>query len=199
MIYTYRMNGLLVQTGDIICTTDGAEGIIPGEFWRLLGKLIPGAVDHIVIYVGPKGRCVEGGAKGVITFEVKGDIWVAKEMRKQRGPLIDTLYGVAYPLIDKGFSEEEEAKIRIGVANYCLAQAAANKPYNLNFLDSQTEDAFYCSQLAYKAYLPYGIDLNTGQGVPNVKGTSSIIFPQEIWSGCVHRRATESNTDSQHP
>ena len=86
-------------------------------------------------------------------------------------------------------SEEEEAQIRSSVADYCLAQAAANKPYNLNFLDSQTEDAFYCSQLAYKAYLPHGIDLNSGQGVPNVKGTSRIIFPQEIWSGCIHRRA----------
>lgn len=189
VIYTYRINGLLVQTGDIICTTDGERGIIPGEFWRLIGKLVPGAVDHIVIYVGPRGRCVEAGAKGVITFEVEGNTWVAREMTEQRGPLIDTFYGVAYPLGGKGYSEEEEAQIRSSVADYCLAQAAANKPYNLNFLDSQTEDAFYCSQLAYKAYLPHGIDLNTGQGVPNVKGTSRIIFPQEIWSGCIHRRA----------
>ena len=106
MIYTYRINGLLVQTGDIICTTDGERGIIPGEFWRLIGKLVPGAVDHIVIYVGPRGRCVEAGAKGVITFEVEGNTWVAREMTEQRGPLIDTFYGVAYPLGGKGYSEE---------------------------------------------------------------------------------------------
>ena len=193
MVYTYTINGLLVQTGDIICPTDGEEGIIPGQFWRLIGKLVPGAVDHIAIYVGPRGRCVEAGAKGVITFEVEGNVWIAEEMREQRAQLIDTLYGVAYPLRDKGFSEEEETKIRSSVANYCLTQAVANKPYNLNFLNSQTEDAFYCSQLAYKAYLPHGIDLNTGQGVPNIKGTSSIIFPQEIWSGCSHQRSTDEH------
>ena len=135
MVYTCTINGLLVQTGDIICTTDGEEGIFPGQFWRLIGKLVPGAVDHIVIYVGPRGHCVEAGAKGVIAFEVEGNVWVAEEMREQRGQLIDTLYGVAYPLRDKGFPEEEEREIRSSVANYCLAQVAANKPYNLNFLN----------------------------------------------------------------
>jgi hypothetical protein len=189
MIYSYEINGLLVQTGDIICTTDGAEGILPGEFWRLLGKLVPGDVDHIAIYTGPKGRCVESGARGVVTFEVKGGSWIAEEMQRQRGPFVDTLYGIAYPLMGRELSKKEEARVRIGVADYCLDQAAANKPYNLNFLNPQTGDAFYCSQLAYKAYLSYGIDLNTGQGVPNLKGTSSIIFPQEIWSGCPHRGA----------
>jgi uncharacterized protein YycO len=57
------------------------------------------------------------------------------------------------------------------------------------FLDSMTEDAFYCSQLAYKAYLREGIDLNTGKGIQNFPGMESIIFPQEIWSGCKHERA----------
>jgi uncharacterized protein YycO len=78
------------------------------------------------------------------------------------------------------------------VADYCLAQAAANKPYNLNFFDPDTERAFYCSQLAYKAYIAHGIDLNTGQGVPDIPGTSSIVFPQEIWSGCQHQRVAAS-------
>jgi len=81
-----------VQTGDIICTTDGGGEIFAGQFWRLVGKLIPGEVDHIAVYVGPQGRCVEAGAKGrVIT--------------------------------------------------------------------------------------------NTGKGIPEIPGTGSIIFPQEIWSG----------------
>ncbi len=71
MIYSYEMNGLKLQTGDLICTTDGGGENIEGQFWRLIGKLIPGDVDHIVVYVGPGGRCVEAGAKGkVITFEV---------------------------------------------------------------------------------------------------------------------------------
>jgi uncharacterized protein YycO len=69
-----------------------------------------------------------------------------------------------------------------------LTQAALQKPYNINYLDSQTEDAFYCSQLAYQAYLRHGIDLNTGLSIPNLKGTESIIYPQEMWAGCFHRR-----------
>jgi len=188
MIYSYEINGLQVKTADLICTTDGGDSIIAGQFWRLIAKFIPGDVDHIVIYVGPEGRCVEAGAKGcVITFEAKNHKWDAYEMEPQRR-LIDTLYGVAYPLRDKTFSEDGKAKIRKSVADYCLAQAEAGKPYNFNFLDSQTDDAFYCSQLAYKAYLRHDIDLNTGRGVPNIPGTGSVIFPQEIWSGCSNKK-----------
>jgi hypothetical protein len=191
MIHKYTINGLTVRTGDLICTTDGSENFVSGQFWRMIGKLIPGDVDHIVIYVGPEGRCVEAGAKGcVITFDARNHQWDAYKMETQRG-LIDTLYGVAYPLKDKNFSEDAEAGIRKSVASYCLAQAEAGKPYNINFLNSQTDEAFYCSQLAYKAYLAHGIDLNTGKGVPNIPGTSSVIFPQEIWSGCPNRKVKE--------
>ena len=189
MIHTYKINGLPVQTGDVICTFDGEQDILPGDFWRLLGRLLPGNVTHIALYVGPEGRCVEAGGRGVVTFEVKENLWVAEWMTEQRGRFADRFYGVAYPLKDQSLPETEETRIRQGVADYCLAQAKANKPYNINFLDSDRDDAFYCSQLAYKAYLPYRIDLNTGQGVPNLVGTSSIVFPQEIWSGCIHQRA----------
>jgi uncharacterized protein YycO len=185
-IFSYRIEGLLVQTGDIVCTTTGAEHILPGQFWRLLGRLIPGDVDHVAIYVGPGGRCVESGASGVIVFEAEGGVWKPETMMKQRALLVDQLYGVAYPLADKRLTAQEEERVRAGVADYCLRQAAARKPYNLNILNPDTEEAFYCSQLAYKAYLPYGINLNTGRGVPNLPGTSSIVFPQEIWSGCAH-------------
>jgi hypothetical protein len=189
MDYTYVIDGVRIQTGDIICTVDGEPDILPGDFWRLLGRLLPGEVGHIVVYVGPQGRCVEAGARGVVTFEVEENAWVPKNMMGQRGRFLDRFYGVAYPLRGRGLSEEEETRIRQGVADYCLAQAAANKPYNLNFFDPDTETAFYCSQLAYKAYLKHGINLNTDLGVPNLVGTSSIVFPQEIWSGCKHQRA----------
>jgi uncharacterized protein YycO len=190
MIYTYEINGLPVQTGDIICTTDGGRPIVAGEFWRMLGKLVPGDVDHVAMYIGPNGLCVESAVMGVYAFEVPGPTWDSEKMHSRR-LFLDTFYGVAYPLKDKGLPRGQESKIRADVAAYCLKQASANKSYNLNFLDSQTEDAFYCSQLVYKAYLPHGIDLNTRLGVPNLKGTESIIFPQEIWTGCRHRRAEE--------
>jgi hypothetical protein len=185
MIYTYNLEGLPIQTGDIICTTDMKLEIEAGEYWRLLGRLLPGDVDHIAIYVGPGGRCVESGGRGVISFDLRGENWVPKKMVKHRGPFIDQLYGVAYPLEGRDLPEEDEQHIRTGVAEYCLAQV--QKPYNINFLDSDTEKAFYCSQLAYKAYIRHGIDLNTGQGVPNLPGTDSIVFPQEIWEACKNR------------
>ena len=70
MIYTYTINGIPVQTGDIICTMNGKPNVLPGEFWRLVGRLVPGDVDHIAMYLGPDGRCVEAGALGVSLFEI---------------------------------------------------------------------------------------------------------------------------------
>jgi hypothetical protein len=185
MVHLFEINGLAVKTGDLICTVDGGGPIVPGQFWRLIGKIIPGEVDHIVIYIGPGGRCVEAGAKGVISLETDSHIWNSTAMLEQRS-LLDELYGIAYPLEGKNLSSEEENTIRERVAEYCLAQSG--KPYNLNFLDSATDDAFYCSQLAYKAFLRQGIDLNTGKGVLEFPGTGSIIFPQEVWESCAHAR-----------
>lgn len=185
MAYSFEINGLAVKTGDLICTQDGGGPVIPGEFWRLIGKLIPGDVNHIVIYVGPGGRCVEAGPHGVISFETASPVWNSSQTLEVRG-FVDQLYGVAYPLSGRGFAAEKEEEVRQSVAAYCLAQLG--KPYNINFLDSATEDSFYCSQLAYKAYLRNGIDLNTGKGVPAIPGTKSIIFPQELWESCDHLR-----------
>ena len=190
MIHTYEIEGLRVQTGDLLCTTDGGGADITGQFWRLIGKLIPGDIDHIVIYVGPGGKCVEAGAKGkVITFDLIGNTWNADEMRSQRGPFVDILYGAAYPLLSGDIDPARAMAIREDVAAYCIRQAELKKFYNLNFFDSATEGSFYCSQLAYRAYLRNGIDLNTGASVWNIPGTEKIVLPQEIWDGCVHEKA----------
>src|SRR5665648_402766 len=95
MIHTYNIDGLPVQTGDIVCTMNGKPDILPGEFWRLIGRLVPGDVDHIAIYLGPDGRCMEAGALGVITFDVLGNVGETERMARQRGLLLDTFYGVA--------------------------------------------------------------------------------------------------------
>ena len=192
MIHTYQIHGLTVQTGDIICTMNGKPDILPGEFWRLVGRLVPGDVDHVAVYLGPDGRCSEAGARGVVTFEAH-DTWEPEHMLEERGHLIDTFYGVAYPLAGRGLSLELEDQIRADVANFCLAQLG--KPYNLNFLNADTDEAFYCSQLAYRAYLRCGINLNTGLAMESLPGTNHIIYPQEIWNGCIHRML-ESNGQS---
>ena len=187
MIYTYQIEGLAVQTGDIICTMNGKPDILPGEFWRIVGRLVPGDVDHVAIYLGPNGRCVEAGAHGVIKFTVLNGEWNTERMARRRGHLFDTFYGVASPLDMHGIAEEEEHEMRQTVAAYCLAQLG--KPYNLNFLNAETEDAFYCSQLAYKAYQQVGINLNTGLAMEQLPGTNAIVYPQEIWNGFSHRQA----------
>lgn len=185
MIYTYQIHGLTLQTGDIVCTMNGKPDVLPGEFWRLVGRLVPGDVDHVAIYLGPDGRCVEAGALGVIYFDVPTSGWDAEAMIGQRGLLFDTLYGVAAPLAGLSLSDEDERLMRERVAAYCAAQIG--KPYNLNFLDPETERAFYCSQLAYKAYQQVGIELNTGLAMEQLPGTNAIIYPQEIWNGNPHQ------------
>jgi len=187
MIYTYQIEGIALQTGDIICTMNGKPDILPGEFWKLIGRLVPGDIDHVAIYLGPNGRCVEAGAHGVIKFTVFNGEWDTERMARRRGHLFDTFYGIASPIDGLEVSEEEQVEMRSRVAAYCLAQVG--KPYNLNFLNAETEDAFYCSQLAYKAYQQIGIDLNTGLAMEQFPGTNAIIYPQEIWNGFPHREA----------
>jgi len=189
MIHTYQIEGIPVQTGDIICTMNGKPDILPGEFWRLIGRLVPGDVDHVAIYIGPEGRCIEAGAHGVIKFTVFNGEWNTEKMARRRGLLFDSFYGIVSPLDALGVAEEDEHEMRQIVAAYCLAQLS--KPYNLNFLNSETEASFYCSQLAYKAYQQIGIDLNTGIAMEQLTGSNTIVFPQEIWNGFSHR-AVES-------
>ena len=187
MIYTYQIEGIPLQTGDIICTMNGKPDILPGEFWRFIGRLVPGDVDHVAIYVGPHGRCIEAGTRGIITFDVPDEAWDTERMASQRGLLFDTFYGVVSPLDTLQASEDEEFELRSRIAEYCLAQVG--KPYNLNFINPDKEDAFYCSQLAYKAYQQIGINLNSGLAMEQFPGTNAIIYPQEIWSGFSHRAA----------
>lgn len=187
MVHTYQIEGIALQTGDIICTMNGKPDILPGEFWRFIGRLVPGDVDHVAVYLGPDGRCVEAGARGVITFEVPDGRWNTERMALQRGLLFDTFYGVVSPLDGLQVSGEEEHELRSQIASFCLAQVG--KPYNLNFLKPDAEDAFYCSQLAYKAYQQIGFDLNTGLAMEQLPGTNTIIYPQEIWNGFSRRAA----------
>jgi len=191
MVYTYQIEGIALQTGDVICTMNGKPDILPGEFWRLVGRLVPGDVDHVAVYLGPNGRCAEAGARGVITFDVPNGHWNTERMALQRGLLFDTFYGIVSPLDGLGLSEDEEFEMRSQIAAYCLGQVG--KPYNLNFLNAEMDNAFYCSQLAYKAYQQIGIDLNTGLTMEQLPGTNAIVYPQEIWNGFSHRKAGRSD------
>jgi cell wall-associated NlpC family hydrolase len=189
MIHTFEIEDLTIKTGDIICTMDGKSNILPGEFWRFVGRLVPGDVDHVAMYIGPKGRCVEASSRGVVLFDIPDSTWNTERMISQRGMVLDTFYGIVSPLEGQGFSEEEGSRMRNAVAKYCIAQVG--KPYNLNFLNPETEEAFYCSQLIYKAYQQVGVNLNTGLSIEQLPGTNAIIYPQEIWGECIHRLSSQ--------
>jgi hypothetical protein len=153
----------------------------------------------MALYVGPGGRCVESGPAGVVVYDTLDRNWGAQPMARERAWLTDTLYGVVYPLAGRELSDEEEAKIRCAVAGYCLAQAAADRPYNFNFLNSRTERSFYCTHLIYQAYLHSGIDLNSGRHFLGLDGQDGLILPQEIWDACVHRQvAPDAGDDDEY-
>ena len=156
MIHTHTFNGLTVKTGDILCTRNGSHHNWFGRLWYLIGYLVPGRIDHAIMYIGPEGRCIEAGGKGVIEFVMPGKTWDANQEASTR-LLQDTLVAVAYPLKNLKLSAADEERIRTGVATYCLEQLG--KPYNVNFLNTVTEEAFYCSQLIYLAYYEWGVDL----------------------------------------
>ena len=197
-IHSYWINNLQVQTGDILCLSfDSRDSIKRGDYWRILGLLIPGEVDHVAVYVGPDGRCVEASARGVYAFDLEENEWSPEKMFKHRGRFKDSLIGAAYPLHDLDVSVDSEIKIRLSVAEYCLDQAKIGKPYNINLLDPDREDAFYCAQLVYKAYIQHGINLNTNLGVANLPGINNIVFPQEIWHGCFHRKTEGKTVEKQ--
>lgn len=185
MLHTHHFDGLPLTTGDVLCTVNGAPGSLAGAFWRGVGALVPGQVDHVALYVGPGGDCVEAGVHGVIRYTMPGADWDAEAVRDTRG-VLDRLYGVANPLAGRGLSPDDDARIRRGVAEYCLAAAARGAAYNVNFFAADGDARFYCSQLIQRAYLEYGIDLNTNSGVPGGPVLGRIVFPEEIWNACVH-------------
>lgn len=182
MIHTYTIDGLPVRTGDLLCTIDGAEATVAGQLWRLIGSLMPGEVDHVALYLGPGPQVLEAGPLGVQVFELPGERWESQPLKEQRG-FLDTLYGVAEPVAALSLPAHEQDRLRLAVVDYCLAQLG--KPYNMNFFDIETEDAFYCSQLAYRAYLRQGIDLRQGRDLLDL---GSIVLPKHLWRGSTVRR-----------
>lgn len=60
LVYSYEIEGLPVQTGDIICTSDGNSQLMPSLLWRAFGALVPGAIDHVAIYAGSGADSAQG-------------------------------------------------------------------------------------------------------------------------------------------
>ena len=78
----------------------------------------------------------------------------------------------------------------MGVADYCLSHMG--KPYNVNFLNTVTDAAFYCSQLIYLAYRECGIDLGvapvrTVTDPAGLKETPLLVLPTAFLTNAPHR------------
>lgn len=188
-LHTFRFRGIEVCTGDVLCTTDGLPGSAYGRFWQAVGWLMPGAIDHCVIYTGPGGRCVEAGGNGVIAYEMDAD-WDASPLAKRRA-LLDRLHGAVFPLAESSLAPDELRRVRLGIANYALDEAAKGAPYNYNFFDTVTTRRYYCSQLVYQAYAANGITLPRAAGADRGRLLGRVAFPREIWNGSPNQRVRD--------
>jgi hypothetical protein len=121
MVYTYQIEGIALQTGDIICTMNGKPDILPGEFWRLVGRLVPGDVDHVAIYLGRTDDV--GPVSDQVHFDGE---WNTERMARRRGHLFVILrcyIGCA------GVSQKKSMKCGRLLPNIAWQ---VGKPYNLN-------------------------------------------------------------------
>jgi hypothetical protein len=183
VIYTHSFNGVTAKTGDILFTHDGDEGSLFGRCWQIIGRVFPGEFSHAALYIGPGVRFVESAARGVEVVEFASDSWDAVNHGKER-LLVDQLIGIGDPIAGRGISATRENEIRENVIAYCLRQARDEKAYNFNVFNPETDGAFYCSQLAYKAYKTEGIDLHPqAEKRPN-SPLAAIVFPENLWNAC---------------
>lgn len=189
MLHDHTIDGLPLRTGDILCLRNGSHRSMYGRLWQGIGALVPGEIDHCALYLGPGGRFVEANVFGVTVLDMPGDTWDAHVLVRER-VLLDILVGVAYPLANRDLPHAEETRIREAVAEYCLQQSAANRPFNFNLLDATDPERAYCSQLIAEAYRRVDIDLDSNLGVPTARIFKHAVFPQELWSGSPHLRVT---------
>lgn len=187
MIHQHSFHGVLARSGDILFTRDGVPDSLFGEIWRVLGQAMQSEFNHCALYLGPGVRFVESAAKGVVVVEMQGDEWNAAPYALER-LLVDELIGVGDPTAGRGLSPQAEQQIRERAIAYCLAQVRERKPYNLDFFNPETDGAFYCSQLVYKAYETENIILHQHRGAAAQHILAPIVFPQDVWEACREKR-----------
>jgi len=188
VIHRYRIQGVPVLTGDILCTRDGDSKGLIGAFWKALGSVVPGEIDHCALYLGPGTRFIEADARGVSVLSMPGQRWDAEALFHRR-LFVDTFVGVAYPLHGLRIPQRQQGRVRLSIANYCLAQHAAGKAFNFNLLDATNPRRTYCSQLIIEAYRSQGIHLDGRRETRRTSILRHAVLPDALWRGSPHRVA----------
>jgi hypothetical protein len=173
MVFTFKIRGRFLKTGDIIFTEGGSNSIFSMGY-SAHDVVTVEDVDHCIIYIGPGGLCVESGNRGVIKFEADQE-WRSEQMFIERG-LLDNFRTAASVFPSRSLSFLSEHDARLLVRAYVLG--TIGKPYNYSFINPNTESAFYCSQLVYHAYRHAAIDL----GLEDRWGTP--VLPQKVLNHC---------------
>jgi hypothetical protein len=176
MVFEETLEGKTIRTGDIVGTVDGGASLY-GFLFKIIGDTIPGRPDHVAVYLGPDGICVEAGPRGVNLFRFFDARWDTERMLGQRG-IVDSLYGLGDLVEGRVPDTVSEKIIRSKIRHYVLEHIG--KPYNLMFRDPDGEKSFYCSQLVYSVYRKVGIVIPFGSLHPTFH--DPIITPEDVWN-----------------
>lgn len=191
VIHQHSFHGVIARSGDILFTRDGVPGSLFGEIWRVLGQAMQSEFNHCAMYLGPGVRFVESAANGVVVVEMQDDGWDAAPYAQER-LLVDELIGIGDPVAGRGYSSNAEREVRERAIAFCLDQVREHKPYNLDFFNPETDGAFYCSQLIYKAYAAQEIRLHAHRGADSESVLAPIVFPREVWDACREKRQVKA-------
>ncbi len=175
MVFEETLEGKTIRSGDIIATVDGGASLY-GFLFKLIGIIVPGRPDHVAVYLGPDGMCVEAGPRGVNQFRFFDAHWDTEKMLGQRS-IVDSLYGLRSLIEGRVTDVGSEKAIRSEIHRYVLEQVG--KPYNIFFCDPYREDSFYCSQLVFSAYRKVGIAIQFGIIHPAFH--VNIVTPEDVW------------------
>ncbi len=57
--HSHEIDGVPLRPGDVICTTNGTDLVLAGQFWWLAGRMVPGVIDRVAVHAGWGGRWLE--------------------------------------------------------------------------------------------------------------------------------------------
>lgn len=144
------MSNSLGTYGDIIVNTSGSTS---------LGSIGISYIGHAAIVSNDANITIESWPKSNSPIDIDGVQQYDNDWAGVSGTMLVRPNGAT------------TTQYRTAVA---FAEKQIGKPYNWNFLNKNTTDSFYCSQLVWQAWLDAGINCETGS-TPN-----AVIAPADL-------------------